>query len=64
MAACHMCGAPIGRTRLTAGSHDSTARVWDAETGKELLTLSGHKSWVDSLAWSPDGKRLATGSDD
>jgi len=36
--------------------------VWDVETGKVLRTLSGHTSWVESVAWSPDGKRLATGS--
>ena len=32
--------------------------------GRELLTLRGHASWVWSVAWSPDGKRLATGSED
>jgi WD40 repeat protein len=29
-----------------------------------LQTLSGHTSWVESVAWSPDGKRLATGGYD
>jgi WD40 repeat protein len=28
------------------------------------LTLRGHKEWVESIAWSPDGSRLATGSSD
>ena len=50
--------------RLATGSLDETAKVWDAETGKELLTLSGYRGCVRSVAWSPDGKRLATGSDD
>ena len=35
--------------------------MWDAATGKELLTLRGHTGLVYSVAWSPDGKRLATG---
>ncbi len=30
--------------------------------GKELLTLGGQSGFVSSVAWSPDGKRLATGS--
>jgi WD40 repeat protein len=38
--------------------------VWDVATGKELLTLSGHSAEVSSVAWSPDGKRLATAGAD
>jgi WD40 repeat protein len=34
-------------------------KVWDAQTGQELLTLKGG---AYSVAYSPDGKRLATGS--
>ena len=51
-------------TRLATGSGDSTTKVWDARTGKELLALSGIHGSVLSIAWSPDGKRLATGSFD
>jgi WD40 repeat protein/serine/threonine protein kinase len=38
--------------------------VWDARTGQVLLTLKGHKRFVNSVAFSPDGKRLATLSRD
>jgi WD40 repeat protein len=38
--------------------------VRNAVTGEELLSLSGHSSDVGSVAWSPDGKRLATASHD
>ena len=34
-------------------------KVWDAQTGQELLTLKGHIAPVMSVAFSPDGKRLA-----
>jgi WD40 repeat protein len=34
--------------------------VWDLATGREHLTLTGHTLWVVSLAFSPDGRRLAT----
>jgi RNA polymerase sigma factor (sigma-70 family) len=36
-------------------------RFWDAATGWELATLTGHDSDVTALALSPDGKRLASG---
>ena len=36
----------------------------DATTGRELMTLSGHKDAVSSVTFSADGKRLATASDD
>jgi WD40 repeat protein len=38
--------------------------VWDAQTGRELLSPKGHCRLVNSLAFSPDGKRLATLSRD
>jgi WD40 repeat protein len=41
-----------------------TARLWDAETGLELATLQGHTNLLTSVAISPDGKSLLTGSRD
>jgi WD40 repeat protein len=38
--------------------------VWDAENGKELLTLRGHSDYVYGVAFSPGGQRLATASGD
>ena len=38
--------------------------MWDAENGKQLLTLSGHSDPVSGVAFNPDGRRLATVSDD
>jgi WD40 repeat protein len=39
-------------------------RVWDALTGKELAHFKGHEGPVTALAFSADGKVLASGSND
>jgi WD40 repeat protein/serine/threonine protein kinase len=40
------------------------AKVWDAATGQEICTLERHTNSVDSVAFSPDGTRLLSGSAD
>jgi len=38
--------------------------LWDAATGDELVRLPGHASYIYGLAFSPDGRTLASGSGD
>jgi WD40 repeat protein len=38
--------------------------IWDVAQAKQILSLPGFTTAVRSLAFSPDGKVLATGSDD
>ncbi len=53
--------SPDGRT-LATGADDGTIRLLDAATGRPVLTLrDAHElNPVTSLAFSPDGKRLAS----
>ena len=41
-----------------------SARLWDVETGKILQTFSEHTNDANDVAWSSDGKWIATGSAD
>jgi len=52
-----------GRRVLTA-SNDVKVWVWDALTGKPVLTPLDQRSIVRTAAFSPDGTRMVTGSDD
>ena len=53
--------------RIASGSGDigpGEIKLWDALTGTELNTLTGHRGAVTSVSFSPDGTRLASGSSD
>src|SRR5262249_5812951 len=60
-----------GRWLVTASWDDRGGRslgdtvvVWEAATGRELLNLRGQIEEVHSVAFSPDGTRLAAGDRD
>jgi WD40 repeat protein/serine/threonine protein kinase len=44
---------------LAPGELPGELKVWDAQTGQELLTIKGHPKPARSVTFSPDGKRLA-----
>jgi len=54
--------SPDGR-RIVTSSADDTVRIWDAETGHEILAIHTigltHPWLVPSVAFSPDGRTLA-----
>ena len=52
--------APRGDV-LASGSQDKTIVLWDPVTGTRRRTLRGHEDWVTALAFTRDGKRLASG---
>jgi WD40 repeat protein len=43
---------------------EGVVRQWDMATGKEIRLYSAHADEVSHLAYSPDGKLLASGSND
>ena len=42
----------------------SEVSVWDATSGQEILTLTGHTGRFSSVTFSPDGTRLASAGSD
>jgi len=53
--------SPDGRY-IAAGSFDCTCKLWDAASGKEIKSFTGHHGWVISVSFSPDSKYLISGS--
>ncbi|NXK97890.1 CORO7 protein, partial [Formicarius rufipectus] len=55
---------PLVSDLLVSSSYDMTVRIWDLRAEREVLCLQGHTDQIFSMAWSPDGKKLATVSKD
>ncbi|MQL73572.1 hypothetical protein Taro_005933 [Colocasia esculenta] len=71
------CGIPMGNILAVAGGSSASVKLWDTSTWEVVATLtvprpeqarpgdkSGSGKFVLSVAWSPDGRRLACGSMD
>ncbi len=49
-------------TRLAVGGRSSSkVQLWDVETEQRITDFSGHKSHIESVAFSPDGCLIASG---
>jgi len=58
------CGAETEGELTTEQASDDAIRIWDTETGAQLMTLAEHTNSVLALAWSPNGRYIASGSAD
>jgi WD40 repeat protein len=56
--------AGFGATGNYGGEYDSVVKLWEVDSGRELRLLKGHRNHVVALAFSPNGKTLATASYD
>jgi WD40 repeat protein len=45
---------------IATGSRDNTTKLWDAASGHLLMNLSGYAGEIQSVAFSPDSKYVAT----
>ena len=51
-------------SKILVSGYDNTIRLWSLPDGKHLKKLTGHDSSIESLAITPDGQILVSGSSD
>jgi WD40 repeat protein len=56
-----LCFSPDGK-RLVTGSYSGEIMLFDVATGDEIRPVAGHRNDVLTIAYSPDGRILASGS--
>ncbi len=59
---CSISWSPEGNRVVTGGS-DWKARIWDAETGRQLVVFGKHRKAM-TVAWCPDGTHIASAGRD
>jgi WD40 repeat protein len=56
--------SPDGSLMAVADSTDNAIKIWNVRTGEEVRRLTGHTGAVTSVAFSPDGRWVLSGSHD
>lgn len=58
--------SPDGKTIIDVqyNGRQSLIQFWDVDTGNDLGNVSGHAKWIETLAFSHDGRILASGAAD
>ncbi len=52
------------RVFVATGARDKLIKLWEARTGKCVITLTGHDNWVREVVFHPNGKYLLSAADD
>jgi WD40 repeat protein len=53
--------SPDGKILAAGGGDKGELKLWDVAAGKEIVSLAGYTNSLYALAFSADGKRLASG---
>jgi WD40 repeat protein len=56
--------SPDGKRIAVVQLESRNVHVWDVDRGEVALLLDGPPDWIESVAYSPDGKWLAAGGKD
>lgn len=49
---------------IASCSWDNTVQIWDSHSGRTVLSYTKHKGgWLNAVAWSPNGKYIASGGE-
>src|SRR5262249_35169506 len=56
--------SPAGKVLASAGDDDGTVKLWDMPSAQQARILKGHTGRVACVAFSANGRTLASGSDD
>jgi len=61
----HAVFSPVGTKVVTTGDYfNRIVSLWEAENGQLIKVLKGHEATIYHAAFSPDGQRLVTASED